>query len=486
MITLHPHQLQLVEDIRAAYRAGKRAPLVVLPTGGGKTTIFSYITQGAAAKGNCIFLLAHRSELIKQISQTLARFGVNHAIVAPDVIVRQAKVDHFKEFSRSYVDHRAKVYVASVQTIVRRMDKIKDKPDIIVIDEAHHLTLKSTWGKVVAAYPDAKLLPVTATPCRLDGKGLNEFADSMVMGQTMRWLIDNGYLCEYRIFAPPNAIDLSAVKTRMGDYANEELAAQVDKPTITGDAVKHYLSLLNGKRAIVFCVSVKHAQHVADAFNASGVKAEMLEGSMESGERNDCIERFRAGTTKVMTSCAIVSEGFDLKAIEAAILLRPTQSLSLYLQQVGRALRVMDGKPCAYILDHVGNVARHGLPDDDREWSLDGAKKRRKNEVAPVSVMRCHLCYAMFKPSTHCPQCGAAMVAGAVRREIKQVEGTLVEITPEQRKAQQIARRIDIRKCRTYEELLAYGEQQGYQYPAQWSRKQLSIREQYKSKRATQ
>jgi hypothetical protein len=145
----------------------------------------------------------------------------------------------------------------------------------------------------------------------------------------------------------------------------------------------------------------------------------------------------------------------------------------------------MDGKPCAYILDHVGNVARHGLPDDDREWSLDGAKKRRKNEVAPVSVMRCHACYAMFKPSTHCPQCGAAMVAGAVRREIKQVEGTLVEITPEQRKAAQVARRIDIRKCRTYEELLAYGEQQGYQYPAQWARKQLSIREQYK-KRAAQ
>jgi superfamily II DNA or RNA helicase len=160
-----------------------------------------------------------------------------------------------------------------------------------------------------------------------------------------------------------------------------------------------------------------------------------------------------------MTSCAIVSEGFDLPAIEAAILLRPTQSLSLYLQQVGRALRVLPGKPCAYILDHVGNVLRHGLPDDEREWSLDGAKKRRKNEVAPVSVMRCHVCYAMFRSGAYCPQCGAAMIAGQQRQEIKQVEGTLVEITPEQRKAQQIAKKRDISACRTHAELTQHLKQ---------------------------
>lgn len=482
MIELRDYQLRLVDDIREAYRTGKNAPLVVLPTGGGKTTIFAYITHGAASKGNTVFLLAHRSELIHQISQTLGRFDVCHNIIAPHSIIRQAKVNHFHEFSRSYVDYRASVYVASVQTIVRRLGQINAAPSLIVIDEAHHLTLKSSWGKVISAYPDAKLLPVTATPCRLDGKGLGiksgGFADAIVSGPTMRQLIDAGYLSEYRIFAPPNAIDLSSVRTKMGDYDQDEVAAQVDKPTITGDAVKHYRQHISGKRAIVFCVNIKHAQHVAASFQAAGIASEPLDGSMDSGLREAAIQRFRDGHTLVLTSCQIVSEGFDLPAIEAAILLRPTQSLSMYLQQVGRALRVMDGKECAYIFDHVGNAMRHGLPDDDRQWSLDGAKRKgRKNEVAPLPIQRCPVCFAIHKPAPICSNCGHKYAAGAVRREIKQVEGTLVEISPAERKAAQVVRKREEWQCKTLEDFIELGKARNYSYPHAWAKKRFAFRQ---------
>jgi len=411
MIELHDHQKQLVADIRQAYKDGFNAPLVVLPTGGGKTTIFAYITAAAAEKGNCVFLIAHRSELIKQISQTLGRFDVNHNIIAPLPIIRQATLEHFKEFNRGFIDRHSKIFVASVQTIVRRMDLIPHSPSLLVVDESHHLTDKTQWGRVVARYPDAKLLPVTATPIRLDGKGLGKhcggFADTIVLGQTMKWLIANGYLCQYRIFCPPNNINLQQIKTVMGDYKKDDMAAQVDKPTITGDAVKHYNKLAAGKRAVVFCINIDHARHVCNEFSSNGIAAEILEGKMESGERNDTIQRFRTGETKVMVTCEIVSEGFDLPAIECAILLRPTKSLSLYLQQIGRALRVLEGKDYALILDHVGSVMRHGLPDQDREWTLDGViKKKRKNEEQAIGVRRCPVCFAVHKPLPKCPECG--------------------------------------------------------------------------------
>lgn len=480
MIELHGHQKELVAKIREAYGCGYKAPLVVLSTGGGKTTIFAYITHAASEKGSCIFLLAHRSELIKQISQTLARLETEHQIIAPDAIIRQAKVDHWKEFNRSYINKAARVYVASVQTIVRRLETITAIPDIIVIDEAHHLTRTTQWGKVINHYPAAKLLPVTATPCRTDGKGLGiksgGYADTMIEGKPMRWLIDNEYLCDYRIFAP-DTVDLTGVKTRMGDYAIEQLATAVDKPKITGSAIEHYRKLVDGKRAIVFCVNVKHAEHVAEEFNAAGIRAELLEGTMESGVRNEAIQRFRSGETLVLTSCNIVSEGFDLPAIEAAILLRPTQSKSLYLQQVGRALRVMEGKDCAYILDHVGAVMRHGLPDDDHDWSLDGAKKRnKKGAEKDVNVARCPVCFAIHRPAPCCPQCGHAYIPGAKKREIKQVEGELVEITPEARLLIRKQRITEERQCKTLEDFIELGRSRDYKFPRQWAEKRFGFR----------
>lgn len=463
MIELRPYQTAAVQAIRAAYAQGKRAPLLVLPTGGGKTVTFSYVTQAAAAKGRCVWLIVHRAELVKQIAGTLARFGCHHQIIAPGPIVRQSQADQFRAYGRSYVRAGERVVVASVQTVVKRLDAIPPDlhPDLIVIDEAHHLTGGTMWGAVVDRYPAARLLPVTATPCRLDGKGLGVgaggFADDLVMGPTMAELIAAGALSPYRIFAPPNALDLSGVRTRAGDYARDQLSVAVDKPTITGDAVAHYHRLAPGKRAVVFCASVEHSQHVAAEFEASGVTAAFLDGSMDPGERDRVLRLFEAGAVRVLTSCDIISEGFDVPAIEVAILLRPTQSLSLYLQQVGRALRVFPGKTEAIILDHVGAVMTHGLPDEDREWSLDGIKRGKRqaasnDEPGVDRVMTCGKCFAIHLPAPACPNCGHQYPVKA--RKLEQQDGELQELTSDQLHAMRRQRRVMQGQAQSVEDLV--------------------------------
>lgn len=484
MITLRDYQQTAVDAIRYSYANRHRAPLLVLPTGGGKTTIFAYVTQQAASKGKCVFLLCHRAELVKQISMTLAKFGCHHQVIAPPAIVNQCRNGQFLELGESFIAP-CRVYVSSVQTLVKRMDKIAHTPDIIVIDEAHHLTNGSTWGKVIDAYPKARLLPVTATPCRLDGKGLGidegGYADDIIIGQTMASLIANKYLSEYRIFCPPNALDLSNVKTRMGDYSKDELAEAMDKPTITGDAVKHYHKLCNNRRAVVFCVTVAHAEHVRDSFNAAGIASESLDGTLEPNERDARIKRFESGETLVLTSCDVVSEGFDLPSIECAILLRPTKSLSLYLQQVGRALRVTKGKSEAVILDHVGAAMRHGLPDTEREWTLEGRKKKsRKSDDEPdVNIKTCKECFAVFESKlTECPNCGHVNITK--KAEIAVTDGELVELDKTQVILQ---RKAEVRAAKDFQSLVNLGQSRGYKYPAQWATKQIELRAEYAKRR---
>lgn len=461
-IALRPYQSDAVNGVRNAYAMGMRAPLLVLPTGGGKTTIFSHVTSSASAKGRTVYLLCHRAELVKQIAGTLARFGCHHTVIAPGPIIRQCQVEQFKAHGRTFVKAGATVIVASVQTLVKRLGTDIPEPDLIVIDEAHHLTVDSTWGRIVTAFPKAKLLPVTATPCRMDGKGLGlgagGFADDIVMGPTMRELIEQGFLSPYRIFAPPNALDLTGVRTRAGDYAKDQLAIAIDKPSITGDAVEHYRRLASGKRAVAFCVSVAHAQHVAGEFNNSGIVAEFLDGTMDALERDRIIKRFESGETLVLTSCDIVSEGFDLPAIEVAILLRPTQSLSLYIQQVGRALRTFPGKVEAIILDHVGAVMTHGLPDEEREWSLDGVKKgkRAANDNEPdVKITTCPKCFSIHLPAPECPTCGH--VYPIQERKIEQAEGSLVELGADQIEALRRQKRVMQGQAQTVEDLVRQG-----------------------------
>jgi superfamily II DNA or RNA helicase len=269
-----------------------------------------------------------------------------------------------------------------------------------------------------------------------------------------------GFLVRPVVYAPPTAVDLSGVRRRGGDYDQRELATRMDKPKITGDAVNHYAKHCPGKPAIAFCASVEHAQHVAAQFRAAGYSARSLDGSMLDTDRRQAIDDLGNGRLQVLTSCDIVSEGTDIPVVEAAILLRPTQSLGLYLQQVGRALRPAPGKDRALILDHVGNCLRHGLPDDQREWTLDGLPKqhRSKSDDEPdVTVKQCEQCFAVFKPSLVCPACGH--VHAVKVREIQQVEGELSEVDPTVLRAQQ---RREVGSARTLEDLIEVAKRRGY------------------------
>lgn len=406
MIELFDYQGALVADIRRALSENRKV-LAVSPTGSGKTVMFSYIASRASAAGKRVGIFAHRVELIDQISASLKSFDVHHGIIS----------------AGASTNPRSSVYVCSAQTYARR----KNMPtfDLVIIDEAHHATNGSTWNKCLEHSPNAIVLGVTATPERLDGRGLGETFEKMVIGPTVRELIDIGRLSDYRLFAP-SSINLSGVHTLAGDFNRGELAEAADKPTVTGDAVIHYRKHLAGAPSAVFCVGVAHAHHVAEQFMASGYTSAHLDGGMKAGDRARIVDDFKRGRLNIITSADILSEGFDCPGMHGAILLRPTQSLALYLQQVGRALRVCAGKGKATILDHAGNTERHGLPCGDREWSLD-ARKKAKGAPEPTMSRECPVCFCRFPISQFkCPECG--IVVERKEREIAQVEGELEEV----------------------------------------------------------
>lgn len=447
MIQLRDYQLELVEKLRNAFKQRYRCPLVVLPTGGGKTVFFSYVTHGSVDRENPVFVVAHRRELITQISLSLAREGVMHNIIAPPSAIRDIKIKHFKAFGKSYVDPLAIAYVGSVQTVVRRFDSIPVKPKLIIMDEAHHVVDGTMWGEVMKQYPDALGLKVTATPERLDKKGLGVghggFSDVMIEGPSMSWLIEHGYLSPYRCFTTRKPIDLAGIRTVMGDWDRKELEERIDKPSIIGDAVEHYISAARGLKAIVYCVSIATSKKTAEAFRAAGISAAHLDGDTDDEERAKIIADYADGKIDVLCNQALFTEGFDLASvaqkpvtIDCVIDLAPTKSVSLYLQKVGRALRPAPGK-VAVILDHAGNVLTHGLPDAYREWSLEGRKKRSGGggggSGPEILTRTCPECLAIHKPEPVCPVC--SFEYPIQERKVEQKDGTLVELSDDDKEA---------------------------------------------------
>lgn len=442
---LRDYQLHAIEAVRESYRRGHRRPLLVSPTGSGKTLMFSYISAGMAQNGKRVLILAHRRELLRQISSALRSVGVRHSVMSGGS--RGIPVSN--------------VVVASVFTLARRLEHFP-APDLIIGDEAHHFTPASTWGKCVNAFPKAHVLGVTATPERLDGKGLGRMFDDMVMGPTVAELTEQGYLTPAEVYAPSRP-DLKGMRTRMGDYVNADLETAMDKPSITGNAVHHYRKLADGKLAIAFCVSVKHAKDVAEEFRRAGYSSSHIDGGMDERERDKVLKDFEARKIQILTSCDLVSEGFDLPAVEVAILLRPTKSLSLYLQQVGRAVRPSAGKTATIVLDHAGNTAVHGFIDEHREWGLtdDNTRKKREGEK-PATVRSCPQCFAMHRPMPTCPKCGH--VYKVASRRVQQVDGDLVQIS-----------RADETKIsaqdwgRQFQILVSVARKRRYQYPEKWA-----------------
>lgn len=444
---LRDYQTAAVNALRDAFSMGSRAPCLAMPTGSGKTVCFAYISSEAAKRGTRVLILVHRRELLLQGSKALRECGVAHGIVAP-----------------GYPLTTAQVRIASVQSLVRRLGQTAP-PNLVIVDEAHHATAGS-WRTVRNAWPGALWLGVTATPARLDGTGLGEVFDRLVLGPSMKELVAAGHLAPCEVYAPPVVADLSQMKVIAGDFSTKDTAARMDKPKITGDCIAHYQRLGRGQRAIVFTATVDHAAHVADAFEAAGIPASKIDGGLDQETRDKVLARFRSGAVRVLTSCEILGEGFDCPDASVAILLRPTQSLTVYLQQVGRVMRPHGGEP-AIILDHVGNTERHGLPEEDREWTLEG-RKRRKGERAPP-MSRCPVCFACFPlvmtDPALCPVCGS-LLPRKEREPIESVDGELVKVQAKEiRKAQ----RREQGACETVEELTELGITRGYKNPRFWA-----------------
>jgi DNA repair protein RadD len=383
---LRDYQQDAVEKIRDAYRRGVQSVLYVGSTGSGKTRIFSYIGAGAAQKGKHVLVVVHRDELLRQAVEAFAEIGIPCGLIKPG--------------QRHTTDP---LQIASAMTLVKRLDQWPHF-DLAIFDEAHHLRPDNTFASVFDHFHDARKLLVTATPARLDGWGLKPFADEIILGPSMKDLCNRGYLAKSVVYAPATPVDMSGVRTRLGDYAQNDLEAALDHHGITGIATEHYAKHLNGAPAVVFCVTLKHCAHVADQFCSAGWNAAVIDGSMGSKERASLIDDLAGGRLNVLVSCQLLTEGVDCPPARGIILLRPTKSLTLFLQAVGRGMRPKaDGGPCI-ILDHVGNSLRYGLPDEVREWSLDGVGRDRGGGEAPVKV--CPHCDAVVPFGTECcPNC---------------------------------------------------------------------------------
>ncbi|WP_316979234.1 DEAD/DEAH box helicase [Shumkonia mesophila] len=414
---LRDYQHLWIGDLRAAFTREHKRVLGLLPTGGGKTICFSEITRLAAARGLRVLILGHRGFLVSQISGALKDACVHHACLA-----------------RGYPENlSARVQVGTVQTVARRLDRIGHF-DLIIIDEAHHAPA-GTWALILAAYSNAWVLGVTATPCRLDGKGLGDSFDVLVTGPSVLELTDLRWLVPARIWAPSGTrLDLSGVPiTKQGDYNSDALAEVCEKAHLIGDSLEHYTRIAQGAPAIAFCPSLQFAHRTAEQFRSAGYSAAVIEGASKDTDRRAMTADLAAARLNVLISVDVISEGFDVPTVNFGLSLRPTQSLSLYMQQIGRILRISPGKTFAGWIDHAGNVGTHGWPDDDREWSLEKGAVRRTEKAEPITIRRCPECYHVHRPAPACPICRHQYTVQERRLDVRQ--GTLSEIRREDREA---------------------------------------------------
>lgn len=411
--TPRPYQNDVINEYWMCLHAGYKAPVIVMPTGAGKTFVFTYIVEQMLEQGHTILVCCHRAELIRQITSSLATQGIMHDMICSDKTRAICGNVQQKEFGRTFYQPGAQVVVASVQTINSRLkEREKMTPKAMqlrkmtqammqrftfsVFDEAHHLLKDNTFGAPLKHVTDTHLsLLVTATPERADGQGMgcaalggNGIADVMILGPEMRQLIDWGNLCDYEIFEPPTEqADFDKVRiSKSGDLNTEDQAREMNKAQITGDVVRHYQELIYGKLTIVFCCDIAHATSVAEAYMAAGIPAAVLHGGDDEYTRFKTINAFERREIWVLVTVDLVSEGFDLPAIEAAQFLRRTLSLGWFMQAFGRVLRPAPGKAIATILDHVGNWRIHGLPDKPRVWSLANRSGGKKGDEDPDSV----------------------------------------------------------------------------------------------------
>lgn len=375
-----------------------------------------------------------------------------------------------------YID--AAVQICSIDTLKNRLKHMKE-PKVVIWDECHHIGAAG-WAAIMEAWPNAYHIGLTGTPLGPNDMGMRPFFDEMVLGPSPAELIAMGSLSPYRIFAP-NKPDMKGVRKAMGDYNKGDSEKKMREHKLTGDIIKHWLRCVNGLRTVGYAVNVGHSRYLVDLFNASGIPAAHLDGGSETGERKRIIQQYADGDIRVLFNVGLFGEGFDLSAwagrqvtIDAAILANPTQSLKKYLQESMRCMRPAPNK-IGIIMDHAGNSDRHGYPDDEREWSLDGQPARNAaNDNAPPPPVYCTGCYMGIRRPLpqRCPNCGKQLEALEVK-PIEVAEGELREVTEADKKARRQAASAEEWACRTMDDWILLGVKRGYPNPVAWARKRF-------------
>jgi DNA repair protein RadD len=450
-VTLRPRQEQALTDLRRAYAEGVRAPILRAATGFGKTTVAAEIVRQAVAKGRSVWFLAHLREILDDTSGRLIAAGIEHGQIRA---------------GRS-VNYRVPVQVVAVQTAVKRSGL--PRPDLIIIDECH-LAVANTYRQVLAAAGWPLLLGLTGTPQRLDGRGLGEVFDRIVHTCETADLIAEGLLAPVRVYAPPG-VDLSGLRSRAGEFDQGQAGELLSKPQVVGDALSHWQRLCVGRRGVAFCTTVAHAEAVAEQWQRAGFRAMAVHGGSDGVERREAVLGLRAGRLDLVACAQLWIAGVDVPEIDAVIWLRPTQSLTAWLQGNGRGLRIAPGKSDLLVLDHVGNCGRLDHPLAVHEWSLDGRRKRTREKALSVKV--CPKCFAaMSSQASKCGECGHRFAVE--RRELMTVDGNLVEVD---RDAVARARKREQGSAQTLEELIEVGRRRGMKSPRGWARHVLAARQ---------
>jgi superfamily II DNA or RNA helicase len=419
------YQHDVVDRFRGHLLQGKRRGIIQAATGAGKTVIASIITRAAVDKGSQILFLAHSREIIHQTSGKLWNFGVGHGIIMAG-----------EEWTPGTVQ------LASKDTLLARAVRRHRIPlppaDLIFIDECHRAT-SGGYKLLVELYPNAVLIGLSATPCRSDGRGLGvptgpfEFIVEAIPSSE---LIRLGFLVPTRCFAPYRP-DLKGVKITNGDYDKQEIARRMDRDQIVGDVVRWWKDCGEGRQTVVFASGVQHSMHLRDEFLREGITAEHLDAQTDLFERDGILERLADCTTRVVTNCAVLTEGWDCPPVSCCVDVAPTKSFVRYRQKVGRIQRSCEGKKDAIYLDHSGNIYRHGFPDDDVVWTLTSGKGKAhklKKVEGRGEPIECPVCRTVFSGRPDCPNCGHRLQKRRVPKPVAQEHGLLVEVekTPDE------------------------------------------------------
>jgi DNA repair protein RadD len=456
---LFPDQEELINNVREKLVEGNKSVLIQAGTGSGKTIVASTIVKSAFEKRKNVLFVVPRIDLIRQTSNTFHAFNIPHGFIA----------------SGRYYNQRENIFIASKDTLIRKYESIKKKFDLCIFDEAHFGG--DGLNELIQFYkPNSTLLGLTASPWDMEGRGMAHQYNTMVCGKSIRWLIDNNRLSRYKAYAPSH-LDLSQIGMVAGDFNKKQLAEKMEADVLLmGDTVNHYKNHAMGKRGVTFCVRRKHSEMMAAAYRDAGVMAVHMDGDTPDEVRVKIAKAFAKGEIQQICNCDLLTFGYDLASIsesnacvECLSDCQPTKSLAKQLQKWGRNLRY-DGTEHVFF-DHANNFETHGLPCDEREWTLEPREKKRRSseKERSIPVKQCPKCFYVHSPSKSCPECG--YIYPIQERSVEEIDVSLQEIdlTLERKE-----KRMEQGRAKTFDDLWKIANERGYK--AGWVYKQAQLK----------